>query len=65
MTQGFAQQLLVFAAIFLCFQLGFDLLQGLSITPGVFLSRLGTTIIATAIYGLLSWWLRKRSNREE
>ena len=65
MGQGFAQQLAVFAAIFLCLQLGLDLMQGQTITPGVFLSRLGATILATALYGFVVWWLKKRKEPEE
>ena len=65
MNQHSAQQLFVFAAIFLCLQLGFDLMQGAPVTPGVFLSRLAVTLIATACYGLITWWLKQRKKPEE
>ena len=65
MDRKFTQQLVVFAAVFLCLQLVFDLMQDIAITPGVFLSRLITTLVATAFYGLVTWWLKKRKNSEE
>ena len=65
MDKGFVQQLFVFAAIFLVLQLGLDLLQDVPITPAVFLSRVITTAIATAFYGALSLWLKKRKDRKD
>ena len=65
MDRSFVQQLFVFAAIFLVLQLGFDLMQDVPITPGVFLSRLITTILATAFYGALTLWLKKRRERKD
>ena len=60
-----AQQIAVFAAIFLIFQIGFDWMQGAAITPGLFLSRLVTTFVATVIYAVLVLWLKKRNEPEE
>lgn len=65
MDRSFVQQLFVFAAIFLILQLGLDLMQDVPITPGVFLSRLITTILATAFYGALTLWLKKRRERKD
>ncbi len=65
MDKGFVQQLCVFAAIFLAIQIGFDMMQGLPITPAVFLSRVITTAMATAIYGAFSLWLKKRKDRKD
>jgi len=65
MDRSFIQQIAVFAAIFLILQIIFDVVQGVPLTPGVFLSRLITTIIATAFYGALTLWLKKRKERKE
>jgi hypothetical protein len=65
MDRSFAQQLAVFAAIFLGLQIGFDLWQGITITPQVFLMRLVSALVITAIYGLLIRVFRKRNERGE
>ncbi len=65
MDRSFAQQLAVFAAIFLGLQIGFDLWQGIAITPQVFLMRLVSALVITAIYGLLIRVFRKRNERGE
>ena len=65
MDKGFVQQVFVFAAVFLSFQVGFDLLQDDPITQQVFLNRLILTLIATALYGALTLWLNKRKERKD
>ena len=65
MDRSFIQQIFVFAAIFLVLLLAFDLFQNVPITPGVFLSRMITTILATAFYGALTLWLKKRREPKE
>ncbi len=65
MDKNFIQQMAVFAAIFLILQFAFDLMQGIPISAPMFFSRLITTIIATAIYGALTLWLKKRRARKE
>lgn len=65
MDRGFVQQVCVFAAVFLSFQVGFDLLQDAPITSQVFWSRLILTLIATALYGALTLWLKKRKERKD
>ena len=61
----FVQQMVVFAAIFLLFQVGFDWLQGRSISPGYLGVMTLTTLVVTAIYAGLLWWLKKRKERGE
>lgn len=63
LDRKYIQQIIVFAAIFLAFQVGFDLIQGITVTPGLFLARLITTLMATAIYAALTLWLKKRKER--
>ena len=65
MNKGFVQQVCVFAAVFLSFQVVFDLLQDDPITSQVFLNRLILTLIATALYGALTLWLNKRKERKD
>ena len=65
MDRSFVQQMIVFAAIFLILQVGLDLAQGVPLSPGVFLSRLITTAIATGLYGALTLWLKKRRQRKD
>lgn len=65
MNRGFAQQLAVFAAIFLLLQIGLDWMQGVQITLGVFLTRLLGALIATAIYGAIVMWLSNRKKGGE
>jgi len=65
MDKGFVQQRIVFAAIFLILQIGLDLLQGVPITVAVFASRLITTVLATAFYGAITLWLKKRRERKD
>ena len=65
MDKGFVQQVFVFAAVFMSLQVGYDLLQDAPITGEVFLSRLILTLIATALYGVLTLWLNKRKERKD
>jgi hypothetical protein len=65
MSKGMMQQLFVFAAIFLVLQVVLDLMQGVAITPAIFASRLIVTVIATAVYGVLLIWLKKRKERRD
>ncbi|TNF57252.1 MAG: hypothetical protein EP307_14285 [Rhodobacteraceae bacterium] len=65
MDRSLVQQLAVFAAIFLILQIGFDLWQGVAITPEVFLMRLAGALVATGVYGFLIRVFRKRNERGE
>ncbi len=65
MDKSFVQQVSVFAVVFLSLQVGFDLLQDAPITSQIFLSRLIMTLIATALYGALTLWLKKRKERKD
>ena len=65
MSREVKQQIIVFAAIFLLIQLGFDLLQGVPISLPIFGRRVLTTLVATALYGVFLIWRSKRTKGEE
>lgn len=63
MDMRFIQQVVVFAAAFLLFQVGFDWLQGRPITLASLGVMAATSVVATAIYAGLILWLKKRKER--
>lgn len=56
----FKRQVLSFAVIFLIIQIAFEMLSGAPLSIGLIVSRLITTVLATAIYAVVLRWLEKR-----
>ena len=59
------QQFIVFAAVFLIFQVGFSWLQDQPVTPASFGWMVLTTLAATVFYAVLTQWFQRNKGDDE